>query len=69
MKTTEKIILLGKELPLGAKKLISKKTGLTEKEAQDYCSDPETSSRTFTSSSGKRRTKLHGPWFDGYTKM
>lgn len=31
MKTTEKIILLGKELPLGAKKLISKKTGLTEK--------------------------------------
>ena len=25
MKTTEKIILLGKELPLGAKKLISKK--------------------------------------------
>lgn len=31
MKTTEKIIQLGKELPLGAKKLISKETGITEK--------------------------------------
>ncbi len=37
------------------------KTGLTLEEAQEHCSDPETSSRTSTSDDGTR-----GPWFDGY---
>lgn len=38
----------------------------TEAEAQAHCSDPETSSSTCTSAVGKRRTRQHGPWFDGY---
>jgi hypothetical protein len=42
------------------------KTGLTLKEAQEHCQDPETSSRTCTSKQGKARTKQYGPWFDGY---
>ncbi len=41
-------------------------TGLTLEQAQAHCSNPETSSSTCTSSTGKRRTKRMGPWFDGY---
>jgi hypothetical protein len=41
---------------------------LTLEEAQAHCKDPETSSSTCTSTVGKRRTKLHGPWFDGYER-
>ncbi len=44
------------------------KTGLTLEQAQAHCNDPETSSTTCTKSAGKRRTKLHGKWFDGYTE-
>lgn len=44
------------------------RTGLTLEEAQAHCQDPETSSRTCTKAAGKRRTKLHGPWFDGYSE-
>ena len=43
-------------------------TGLTLAEAQKHCQDPETSSRTAVKAAGKRRTKLYGPWFDGYTR-
>lgn len=43
-------------------------TGLTLEEAQAHCHDPETSSSTCTSVEGKRRTRLHGPWFEGYTE-
>jgi hypothetical protein len=38
----------------------------TEALAQEHCNDPETSSSTCTKAAGKRRTKICGPWFDGY---
>ncbi len=41
-------------------------SGLTLKEAQAHCSDPETSSSTCKSAAGKARTRQHGAWFDGY---
>ena len=45
------------------------KTGLTREQAEDHCSDPETSSQTCTSAEGKRRTKRSGGhWFDGFYK-
>lgn len=37
-------------------------------DAQRHCQDPETSSRTATKAVGRRRTRLYGPWFDGYTE-
>jgi len=46
---------------------ITIKRGLTLEEAKEHCSDPETSSSTCTKAAGKRRTRLYGPWFDGYT--
>ena len=39
---------------------------LTLEEAQAHCSDPETSSSTCTSKTGKARTRRYGAWFDGY---
>lgn len=42
------------------------KTGLTLAEAQAHCKDPETSWRTCTTATAKRRTRLHGAWFDAY---
>ena len=41
-------------------------TGLTLAEAQAHCHNPETSSKTATSSIAKARTRRMGPWFDGY---
>lgn len=34
--------------------------------AQAHCGDPETSSSTCTTASGKARTRRLGAWFDGY---
>lgn len=42
------------------------KHGLTLDEAQEHCSDPETSSKTATSPEALERTEKFGPWFDGY---
>lgn len=44
-----------------------KATGLTLEAAQAHCSDPESSSETARSVEAKLRTRLFGPWFDGYT--
>jgi hypothetical protein len=35
-------------------------------EAQAHCRDPETSSSTCHSATGKARTRRNGAWFDGY---
>ena len=43
-------------------------SGLTLEQAQKHCADPNTSGRTATSAAAKRRTRIHGFWFDGYTE-
>ena len=40
--------------------------GLTLAQAQEHCRNPETSSRTATSYSARKRTERLGAWFDGY---
>lgn len=42
------------------------KRGLSAEEAREWCKDPETSSRTCEGDIPRRRTNIHGPWFDGY---
>ena len=41
-------------------------TGKSFEWVRDYCSDPETSSRTCVQAHNQRHTLLMGPWFDGY---
>jgi hypothetical protein len=48
----------------GPRKIL--KEGLTLEEAQAWCGDPETSSRTCTGPEAVAYTGLNGPWFDGY---
>lgn len=45
------------------------KSGLTLEQAQAHCGDPETSSRTCKKAANIRRTKIYGPWFDGYEEQ
>lgn len=42
------------------------KKGLTEQQAREHCSNPETSSSTAKTSRSRRITRLYGDWFDGY---
>ncbi len=42
------------------------KHGLTLEEAQEHCSDPETSSSTAKGARARRITEAFGPWFEGY---
>jgi len=37
-------------------------------QVQAHCNDPQTKSKTATGSSGRRLTRAHGQWFDGYTQ-
>lgn len=43
--------------------------GLTLEEAQQHCSNPETSSKTCTSAKSKSITRRNGEWFDSYRKQ
>lgn len=43
-------------------------TDLTLEEAQEHCSDPETSSSTCEEEDGLALTRERGNWFDGYTE-
>lgn len=61
--TTYKIIRMYFE---GGKRIV--KRGLTLEQAKAHCSDPETSSSTCTTATGKARTRRMGPWFDGFDK-
>lgn len=42
--------------------------GLTLAEAQEHCTDPETSSSTATEPETVAYTAANGPWFEGYTE-
>lgn len=44
-------------------------SGLTLEEAQAHCSNPETSSKTCTSSKSKAITRRNGEWFDSYREQ
>ncbi|HEY6021006.1 MAG TPA: hypothetical protein VIY48_14210 [Candidatus Paceibacterota bacterium] len=44
-------------------------TGLTLKQAQEWCNNPETSSSTCTNKVGKARTRRIGAWFDAHTEQ
>jgi hypothetical protein len=44
-------------------------SGVTLDVAQLHCRDPETSSSKCQKAVNRRRTRLYGPWFDGYTEV
>lgn len=43
-------------------------SGLTLAQAQEHCSDLNTSSTTAWKTSAIKRTQRYGPWFDGYER-
>ena len=42
--------------------------GLTLEQAQEHCSDPETSSSTCQTARARRITRRMGKWFDSYSE-
>lgn len=62
--TTYKILRYFRDDPELNRTLIAR--GLTLEEAQEHCSDPETSSSTCTLPERVALTEAHGAWFDGY---
>lgn len=42
------------------------RTGVTLKQAQAHCQDPQTSSSTATNPTATARTAKYGAWFDAY---
>jgi hypothetical protein len=61
MSETYKIV---RHYQYGGKRTI--RSGLSLEQAKKHCNDPESSSYTCVYAAGKRRTKIRGPWFDGY---
>lgn len=53
--------------PQGTRRRVIKRRVLLS-DAQAWCNDPETSSTTCKRSRNLRRTRLLGPWFDGYER-
>ena len=45
------------------------KRNLSLKEAQEHCTDKETSSSTCTLKKNLKHTKKYGAWFDGFTNQ
>lgn len=64
MAGTYRIVRFYKDSPDMNRTIVT--TGLSLKQAQAHCNDPETSSSTCTNDEGLDRTKRFGPWFDGY---
>lgn len=65
MKKTYKIIRFYANMNIEKEVIV---TGLSLKEAQAHCNDPETSSRTCKGRMGRALTEKYGSWFDGYTE-
>tara|TARA_R110000824_G_scaffold78962_7_gene199076 strand:+ start:165 stop:374 length:210 start_codon:yes stop_codon:yes gene_type:complete len=59
------IVRFYKDAPSGIRRRVIE-YGVTLDQAKEHCGDPQTSSRTATKSSARRRTKIIGEWFDGY---
>jgi hypothetical protein len=63
---TYRIVRFFQNHPSGISRLKMPQRGLTLAQAQAHCHDPETSSSTCKSADNVARTKVYGPWFDGY---
>ena len=44
-------------------------TGVSLEEAQKHTTNPESSYKTCKKPEGRRRTREHGPWFDGFQRI
>lgn len=51
-----------------AKRTLPGMSRLSLEEAQEHCSNPETSSRTAKGAKARRITQRNGAWFDSYTE-
>jgi len=51
----------------GRKQILAK--GLTLEQAQEWCKDVESSSKTCRWTTALKRTKRRGEWFEGFVRM